>query len=48
MSRYLLALITATAILWLVALQHLANLPNPSSSYTLTPRSSPLPAPLPD
>lgn len=48
MNRYLLALITATALLWLGALQHLANLPTPGSTYTLTPRSTPLPTPLPD
>lgn len=48
MSRYLLALITATALLWLGALQHLASLPNPSSTYLPTPRSTPLPTPLPD
>lgn len=48
MNRYLLALITATALLWLTALQHLANLPNPSSIYLPTPRSTPLPTPLPD
>ena len=48
MNRYLLALITATALLWLGALQYLASLPNPSSTYILTPRSTPLPTPLPD
>lgn len=48
MNRYLLALITATALLWLGALQHLASLPNPSSTYITSPRSTPLPTPLPD
>ena len=48
MNRYLLALITATALLWLAALQHLANLPNPSSTYITSPRTTPLPTPLPD
>ena len=48
MNRYLLALITATALLWLGALQYLANLPTPGSTYILTPRSTPLPMPLPD
>ena len=48
MNRYLLALITATALLWLGALQHLANLPNPNSTYITSPRTTPLPIPLPD
>jgi hypothetical protein len=40
MNRYIFTATAATACLWLVALQHLANLPTPSSTYITTPTNN--------
>jgi len=40
MNRYIFTATAATACLWLIALQHLANLPGPSSTYITTPTSN--------
>jgi hypothetical protein len=40
MNRYIVTATAATACLWLIALQHLANLPGPSSTYITTPTNN--------
>ena len=40
MNRYIFTATVATACLWLIALQYLANLPGPSSTYITTPTSN--------
>jgi hypothetical protein len=40
MNRYIFTATAATACLWLIALQHLANLPTPISTYITTPTNT--------